>query len=599
MVYNQTRSLSVRRAMLRALLFVVCVAMMKRVIMALRAPLLKTHLRVPTIRQLMSSPVVESVGGSEGVEVDYYSLPRIGNEVAFGDFGSLASQAHTGRVFTDAKTLGTPEGPKPGDVVWLRGRVSSVRAKGNACFMIIRSDAFYTVQACHFKDKEQPEVSKGLIKFAASVPLETIVDIMGVVASADVKSCSQSNVEVQIRKLYTVSRAPVVLPFLLEDASRSQTEIDATANSERPFAGVSQVCLATKKNRLRPSDWPIRPDSLSSTPTLAYIYHQDMRLNSRWLDLRVPANNAIMRIRSGVSLLFRESLMSDGFLEINSPKLIAGESEGGSDVFRTDYFGRSACLAQSPQLYKQMAISADLGRVFEIGPVFRAENSNTRRHLCEFTGLDLEMAITEHYDEALDVIHRMFKHIFSGLETRYAKELAVVRQQYPSEPVQFTEKPLVLHWPEAMAMLRQAGVQVDDMADLSSAIELQLGQLVKEKYQADFFILDQYPSAVRPFYTMLNASNPLFSNSYDIFIRGQEICSGAQRCHDAAQLERQIVAKGINTEPLQFYIEAFKHGVPPHAGAGIGLERVVFLYLGLDNVRKASLFPRDPGRCSP
>ena len=326
---------------------------------------------------------------------------------------------------------------------------------------------------------------------------------------------------------------------------------------------------------------------------------QDMRLNSRWLDLRVPANNAIMRIRSGVSLLFREALLGEGFLEINSPKLIAGESEGGSDVFRTDYFGQSAYLAQSPQLYKQMAIAADLGRVFEIGPVFRAENSNTRRHLCEFTGLDLEMAISEHYDETLGVLHRMFRHIFSGLETRYAKELAVVREQYPSEPVQFTEQPLVLHWPEAMAMLKQAGVEADEQGDLSSTVELQLGQLVKEKYSADFFILDQYPSAVRPFYTMPNAQDPRFSNSYDLFIRGQEICSGAQRCHNAAQLEQQIVSKGINPAPLQCYIEAFKHGMPPHAGAGIGLERVVFLYLGLDNVRKASMFPRDPGRCSP
>jgi len=456
--------------------------------------------------------------------------------------------------------------------------------------MIIRSDAFYTVQACHFKDKDEPEASKSLIKFSANIPLESIVDIMGVVASADVKSCSQSNVEIQIRKIYTVSRAPVVLPFLIEDASRSQSEIDATADSERPLIGVSQV---------RESKSMCLLNLFTNSHALFPTNKQDMRLNSRWLDLRVPANNAIMRIRSGVSQLFREALLAEGFMEINSPKLIAGESEGGSDVFRTDYFGRSACLAQSPQLYKQMAISADLGRVFEIGPVFRAENSNTRRHLCEFTGLDLEMAITEHYDEALGVLHRMFRHIFSNLETRFAKELSVVRQQYPSDPVQFTEQPLVLHWPEAMALLKNAGIQVDDMADLSSAVELQLGQLVKDKYNADFFILDQYPSAVRPFYTMLNATNPLFSNSYDIFIRGQEICSGAQRCHESGQLERQIIAKGINPEPLQFYIEAFKHGVPPHAGAGIGLERVVFLYLGLDNVRKASLFPRDPGRCSP
>lgn len=144
-------------------------------------------------------------------------------------------------------------------------------------------------------------------------------------------------------------------------------------------------------------------------------YFKDIRLNNRWLDLRVPANNAIMRIRSGISLLFREALVNKGFVEINTPKLIAGESEGGSEVFRTDYFGTPACLAQSPQLYKQMAISADLERVFEIGPVFRAEKSFTRRHLCEFTGLDLEMSIKFHYNEALEIIHYMFRYIFEGV----------------------------------------------------------------------------------------------------------------------------------------------------------------------------------------
>ena len=362
---------------------------------------------------------------------------------------------------------------------------------------------------------------------------------MGVVASADVKSCSQNNVEIQIKKLFTVSRAPVQLPFLLEDASRSQAEIDASQNDERPFAGVSQ----------------------------------DMRLNSRWLDLRVPANNAMMRIRSGISTLFREALLNEGFTEINTPKLIPGESEGGSEVFRTDYFGTPACLAQSPQLYKQMAISADLERVFEIGPVFRAENSNTRRHLCEFTGLDLEMSIIEHYNEALYIIHNMFRTIFDGLESRYAKELQVIREQYPSEPVKFTNKPLIIHWHEAMLMLKEAGQEVDELADLSSSIELKLGELVKEKFDADFYILDQYPSSIRPFYTMPHPTNPLYSNSYDIFIRGQEICSGAQRCHEVDMLIQRIKDKGMDLDPFTSYIDSFRHGVSPHAGAGIGLDR--------------------------
>jgi aspartyl-tRNA synthetase len=142
------------------------------------------------------------------------------------------------------------------------------------------------------------------------------------------------------------------------------------------------------------------------------------------------------------------------------------------------------------------------------------------------------MAIQEHYNEALGVLHRMFRHIFDGLESRFAKELEVIRSQYPSEPVKFTEQPLIIHWGDAMKMLRDAGHEVDELADLSSALELTLGDLVKAKYGADFYILDQYPSGIRPFYTMPSASNPLYSNSYDLFIRGQEICSGAQRCHE-------------------------------------------------------------------
>jgi aspartyl-tRNA synthetase len=441
----------------------------------------------------------------------------------------------------------------------------------------LRSGASYTLQACHFKEKSSQgsssstggaaveENSKAMLKFLKNIALESIVDICGVVAPANVKSCTQNNVEIQIRKVFAVSRARTVLPFLLDDAARSQADIDASAGSDRPLQGVSQ----------------------------------DIRLNNRWLDLRVPANNAIMRVRSGVSQLFREALLQQDFIEINSPKLIGGESEGGANAFHADYFGRDACLAQSPQLYKQMAISSDLERVFEIGPVFRAENSNTRRHLCEFTGLDIEMSITEHYNEVLEVIHRTFKHIFDGLEERYARELSIIRQQYPSQPVQFTPAPCIIHWHEGMKMLEESGETVDLYEDLTGAMELKLGQLVKAKYGTDFFILDQYPANIRPFYTMRSPTNPKFSNSYDIFIRGQEICSGAQRCHSADLLEKQILAQGMRLESLKYYVESFRAGVSPHAGAGIGLDRVVFLYLGLDNIRKSNMFPRDPSRLVP
>lgn len=496
---------------------------------------------------------------------NYYEIDDRDDSLDFGDYSTMQSNSETDREFASVKDLGLSTGKNDGDKVWIRGRVASVRAKGNSCFIVIRSDSYYSVQVCHFKDKENPDPSKALIKFAEGLTLESIVDIYGTVASAQVKSCSQGNVEIQMKKLYVVSRAPVALPFLLEDANRSDDVIEASQDTDRPFARVGQ----------------------------------DLRLNNRWLDLRVPANNAIMRIKSGVTFLYREALMNQDFVEIITPKLIPGESEGGAGVFKTDYFGRTACLAQSPQLYKQMAIASDLERVFEVGPVFRAENSNTRRHLCEFTGLDMEMSIKEHYNEALDVIHNTFRHIFNGLEEKYAKELEVIREQYPSEPVIFTEKPLIIHWHDGIQLLREAGIEHGEFEDLNTATELALGAEVKRKYGADFYILDQYPAEIRPFYTMPMPSNPKFSNSYDIFIRGQEICSGAQRCHEAEQLVEAVKAKGMELDSLAYYIESFRHGVKPHAGAGIGLERVVFLYLGLDNVRKSSMFPRDPNRVEP
>jgi len=478
-----------------------------------------------------------------------------------GDYSRIMSRSVTGRNFIDINSVSK----QVNDSVWIRGRLNSIRIKGGSCFMVLRQNAFHTIQGIYFKDGS--EESKKMMRYLKSLTVESIIDIEGKVVEADVKSCSVTNVEIQLNRVYTVSKANSILPFNLEDAARSEKEVEESQLTDRPFPRLGQ----------------------------------ELRLDHRWLDLRVPANNAILRIVSAVGQLFRESLYQQGFIEIHTPKLIQGESESGAGVFEVDYFGNLACLAQSPQLYKQMAISSDLQKVFEIGPVFRAEKSHTRRHLCEFTGLDLEMAIHDHYIEALQVIHDAFTYIFNGLETRFDSELDIIRKQYQSSPVTFTSSPCIIHWPEAMEILKQAGCQRDDyFADLTGAQELALGAAVKEKYDTDFFILDKYPSQIRPFYTMPDPNDDRYSNSYDIFLRGQEICSGAQRCHDPVLLQQILNNKGIALgDGLQKYLQSFTHAAPPHAGAGFGLERVVFLYLALDNVRKASMFPRDPNRCSP
>lgn len=444
--------------------------------------------------------------------------------------------------------------------VWVRGRLHTSRAKGKQCFIVLRQQQ-YTVQ-CLVAVSEV--VSKFMVKFASNITKESIVDIEAVVhkVGSKIESCTQKNVELHVTQLFTVSPAKSQLPLLIEDAAR-----------------------------------PIKEDE--DLEGLNIRVNQDTRLDNRVLDLRTPANQAIFRLEAGVCRLFRDILTEKGFVEIHTPKIIPAASEGGANVFTVSYFKGSAYLAQSPQLYKQMAIAADFDKVFTIGAVFRAEDSNTHRHLTEFVGLDLEMAFKYHYHEVLHTIGDTFTQMFKGLRDRYADEIASVGQQFAVEPFKFLDPPLLLEFPAAVAMLREAGVNMGDEDDLSTPDEKLLGRLVRAKYDTDFYILDKYPLAIRPFYTMPDPKDSKRSNSYDIFMRGEEIMSGAQRIHDAEFLTERAKVHGIDLEKIKSYIDAFRFGCPPHAGGGIGLERVVMLYLGLDNIRKTSMFPRDPKRITP
>jgi len=326
---------------------------------------------------------------------------------------------------------------------------------------------------------------------------------------------------------------------------------------------------------------------------------QDTRLNNRIIDLRVPTNQAIFRLQSGVCQIYREFMLANDFVEIHSPKLIGGSSEGGANVFKFKYFEQDGCLAQSPQLYKQMALCGGFPRVFEIGPVFRAENSNTNRHLCEFTGLDMEMEFKNHYFEVLDLVGEMFVYLCKNIEKRFAKELSVINDQYPFEPFVCADPVVKINFREGVKMLAEAGIKQDELEDLSTETEKALGRLVKEKYNTDFYMLYGYPKSARPFYTMLDPHDERFTNSYDFFMRGEEITSGAQRIHDPALLEQRAKECGLDVNTIKDYIGAMKYGASCHGGAGFGLERIVKFYCNLHNIRKASLFPRDPSRLYP
>ncbi|SAL94836.1 hypothetical protein [Absidia glauca] len=500
-----------------------------------------------------AAKVAEEKAARDANNVDY-------STEMYGKLPMNQSQERTGAKREDITLI---QGSRAGEKVLVRARVHTSRPTGGKmCFFVFRQGVS-TIQGIITANEET--ISKQMIKFCVSIPAESIVLVEATIVKPveEVKSCTVSDAELSISKIHIISEVKERLAFSLEDASRPESDYEKEENAQ-----LARVNL-------------------------------DTRLNNRVLDLRTTTNNAIFRLQSAVCLLFREFLVQRQFMEIHTPKIIGTASEGGSNVFKVSYFKQDAFLAQSPQLYKQMCIASDFGRVFEIAPVFRAEDSNTHRHMTEFMGLDMEMAFEEHYHEVVDVLDELFVFIFTNLKARYSTEIDAVKRQYHFEDFEFLPKSLRLTYAEGIQMLRDAGVEVGDYEDLSTANEKFLGKLVKEKYHTDFYILDKFPLEIRPFYTMPDAKNPKYSNSYDFFIRGEEILSGAQRIHDPDFLEERAKVHGVDLSTIQPYIDAFKIGAPPHAGGGIGLERVVMLYLALGNIRRTSLFPRDPKRLSP
>lgn len=490
-------------------------------------------------------------------------LPKIEwNEVSKSSFGVLPmhQSAKTGYA-PELTSLEKLSSELDGKDLIVRARVHTSRGVGKQCFLLLRFGV-YSVQAIVSVDDNH---SENLIAFCKSIPKESIIDIYGTVRKAPeaVESATIKDVELHINRAFIVSISEKPTPVNVQDCMLPEEKLKEMEG----FGGVSQ----------------------------------STRLDYRYLDIRAPAHIAILKIQSAVGQLFREFLYSEGFTEIHTPKLIATASEGGANVFKLGYFGRDAFLAQSPQLYKQMAVQSDLMKVFEIGPVFRAENSNTHRHLCEFVGLDLEMSIENDYHEVLKTLDGLFVYIFENLTKRFSKELQIINEQYPFQPLKYRPagQNLILKFPEAMQLLRDAGEDVGDYDDLTTPQEKLLGKIIKEKYDTDFYLLDKFPMNIRPFYTMPDPENPLYSNSYDLFIRGEEICSGAQRIHDSEFLLEKAKNKNVSLEPIMDYVNSFRYGGWPHGGAGIGLERVVMLFLGIPNVRRVTMFPRTPDRLTP
>lgn len=528
-----------------------------------------------------------------------------------------------------------------GEVVWVRCRMANCRAASKRLFFELRAGGV-VMQAL------MEAMPRNMMRYCAKIPRESIVLLqLTVRATKRQIKCSSPvlmYVECLAHRCYVESLAAAQLPFQLRDAKR-------------------------------PGLWCTDAKTAGGEATVG----RDVLLDNRVLALRTSTNRSIMRIRSGVVNAFRQFFIARDFIEIHTPKLLGSASEGGSAAFHVDYFGQDACLAQSPQFFKQMAIVADFGCVFEVGAVYRAEKSNTPRHLCEFVGMDFEMEIQQHYHEVVGALADVFVTIFDELCESFAGDLEVVRAQYPSEnPIYHPAgETLVLSFAkcyklmqlQCCALLRleaqdqrvelgvgsgegewtpwteekleEFGWRMNPGEDLATRTEICLGLLIKanpfglQRHGVDFYIVDKFPMAARPFYTMpeLGAGDGDdgelqalcaddvglqqvladatrrcetigYSHSYDAFLRGQEITSGAQRIHNSAMLEASVAAYEkdgvkIDRNSIAAYLDSFTFACVPHGGAGIGLERVVFLFLSLPNIRQATMFPRTADRCAP
>ncbi len=305
---------------------------------------------------------------------------------------------------------------------------------------------------------------------------------------------------------------------------------------------------------------------------------------------------AILRLAAGVMRGFRETLHARDFVEIQTPKLVASATESGANVFAVDYFGQKAYLAQSPQFYKQIMVGV-FERVYEVGPVFRAEPHSTIRHINEYVSLDVEFGFIENHFTVMQMLTEVIRGILDHLQTNHAADLNTLNASLPKlvEPIPH------IHIAEAQQMLTDRYGVTDAIGepDLTPEHERLLGRWAQETFQSDYLFVVGYPLIKRPFYTHPDPERPGYSRSFDLLFRGTELVTGGQRLHRYDDYIAAATERGYDLAPFETYFEAFKHGMPPHGGFAIGLERFLTQLLGLENIRLATLFPRDMNRLTP
>lgn len=419
-------------------------------------------------------------------------------------------------------------------IVTVKGWIQETRNLGGISFVVLR-DRFGTVQITLPKKKIDPELFTGL----TTLPRESVVSVTG-----EVKASTQTDLGLEI------------IPSGFELYSEAATPL--------PMGVVDKVNV-----------------------------EMDTRLNNRYIDIRRPEIKAVFELKSLMMQLLNETMFQNGFTQVNTPKIVASGAEGGATLFTIDYFGREAYLAQSPQLYKQMLMSTGLDRIYEMGPAFRAEHSNTNRHVTEFISFDGEMSWITGQEDVMAMMEGIIDSLLKGLAERGKRQLGILGKEISIPKTPYP----ILTYEECLKIVNDAGLDLREGDDLGTEGEKIVGDHMKDK-GFDLYWIAEYPEEAKPFYIMEKDGTP-YSYSFDLDYKGQEISSGGQREHRYENLVKRIEKKGLDPKDFEFYLDAFKYGMPPHGGWGIGIERLLVKMLDLSNIREAILFPRDLSRLSP
>ncbi len=383
-----------------------------------------------------------------------------------------------------------------------------------------------------------------------------------------------------------------VTDVALKDLKEGMTiEAEGILNIEERAPQGFEVRLTKVKLLTSPKEGSILPLPISKWKMKTSL---ETKLNYRPISLRNIRERAVFKLQEGIVRGYRDFLFSQGFTEIRTPKIVAGNAEGGANVFKLEYFGSKAFLAQSPQFYKQTMVGV-YDRVFEAAPVFRAEKHNTTRHLNEYTSMDFEMGYIDGFEDIMAMETEMLRYVFNFLSEQYTKECKLLEVTLPD-----VSKIPAVRFDEAKRLVSEKYQRkIKNPFDLEPEEEVLIGRYFKEEFDSDFVFVTHYPSKKRPFYAMDDPSDPKFTLSFDLLFKGMEITTGGQRIHDYEDQVAKMIARGMNPEEFTNFLLIHKHGMPPHGGLGIGLERLTMKLLDETNVRETTMFPRDLSRLEP